>query len=278
MNNKGTLVLDIDGTLLSSEKKLTKRTKEALIEAQKQGWLLILASGRPVNGLMRFSRELKMDAFGGALVAFNGSKVVDMRSGEVLFEQPMSVSEGKAVLEHLKNFDVIVLIDHDEYMLTNDVYRTIERNGRDFAVIEYESRSNNYLLCEKKDLAAFVDFPLNKILTAATPAYLQAHWKEMAAPFQDRLNSMFTADFYFEFTAKGIDKAQALRKTMEKLGCRPEDMIAFGDAQNDRSMLEMAGVGIAMGNATDELKQVADVITCSNDEDGIAVYLEEHVL
>ncbi len=278
MNNKGTLVLDIDGTLLSSEKKLTKRTKEALIEAQKQGWLLILASGRPVNGLMRFSRELKMDAFGGALVAFNGSKVVDMRSGEVLFEQPMSVSEGKAVLEHLKNFDVIVLIDHDEYMLTNDVYRTIEQNGRDFAVIEYESRSNNYLLCEKRDLATFVDFPLNKILTAATPAYLQAHWKEMAAPFQDRLNSMFTADFYFEFTAKGIDKAQALRKTMEKLGCRPEDMIAFGDAQNDRSMLEMAGVGIAMGNATDELKQVADVITCSNDEDGIAVYLEEHVL
>ncbi len=210
MNNKGTLVLDIDGTLLSSEKKLTKRTKEALIEAQKQGWLLILASGRPVNGLMRFARELKMDAFGGALVAFNGSKVVDMRSGEVLFEQPMSVSEGKAVLEHLKNFDVIVLIDHDEYMLTNDVYRTIDRNGRDFAVIEYESRSNNYLLCEKKDLAAFVDFPLNKILTAATPAYLQAHWKEMAAPFQDRLNCMFTADFYFEFTAKGIDKAKAL--------------------------------------------------------------------
>lgn len=272
------ILLDVDGTLLNSAKVLTDRTKEALIEAQKQGWLLILASGRPVNGLMRFALELKMDAFGGALVAFNGSKVVDMRSGEVLFEQPMSVSEGKAVLEHLKNFDVIVLIDHDEYMITNDVYRTIERNGRDFAVIEYESRSNNYLLCEKKDLAAFVDFPLNKILTAATPAYLQAHWKEMAAPFQDRLNSMFTADFYFEFTAKGIDKAQALRKTMEKLGCRPEDMIAFGDAQNDRSMLEMAGVGVAMGNATDELKRVADVIARSNDEDGIAVYLEEHVL
>lgn len=272
------ILLDVDGTLLNSAKVLTDRTKKALIEAQKQGWLLILASGRPVNGLMRFALELKMDAFGGALVAFNGSKVVDMRSGEVLFEQPMSVSEGKAVLEHLKNFDVIVLIDHDEYMITNDVYRTIERNGRDFAVIEYESRSNNYLLCEKKDLAAFVDFPLNKILTAATPAYLQAHWKEMAAPFQDRLNSMFTADFYFEFTAKGIDKAQALRKTMEKLGCRPEDMIAFGDAQNDRSMLEMAGVGVAMGNATDELKRVADVIARSNDEDGIAVYLEEHVL
>lgn len=272
------ILLDVDGTLLNSAKVLTDRTKEALIEAQKQGWLLILASGRPVNGLMRFALELKMDAFGGALVAFNGSKVVDMRSGEVLFEQPMSVSEGKAVLEHLKNFDVIVLIDHDEYMITNDVYRTIERNGRDFAVIEYESRSNNYLLCEKRDLAAFVNFPLNKILTAATPAYLQAHWKEMAAPFQDRLNSMFTADFYFEFTAKGIDKAQALRKTMEKLGCRPEDMIAFGDAQNDRSMLEMAGIGIAMGNATDELKRVADVIARSNDEDGIAVYLEEHVL
>lgn len=272
------ILLDVDGTLLNSAKQLTPRTKNALIRAQKQGWKLVLASGRPINGLMCFAQELEMDKFGGVLVAYNGSQVYDLKTKEILFEQTMSAKEVKAVLEHMKNFDVIVMIDRDEYMYVNDVFKKIERDKKPFAVIEYESRSNHYLLCEKADLAAFADFPLNKILTAASPSYLKAHHEEMAAPFQDSLNSMFTSDFYYEFTAKGIDKAQALRKTMEQIGCKAENMIAFGDAQNDRSMLKMAGVGVAMGNATDELKEIANVVTDTNDDDGIATYLERCVL
>lgn len=272
------ILLDVDGTLLNSAKQLTPRTKTALINAQKQGWKLVLASGRPTNGLVHLAQMLEMDRFGGVLVAFNGSKVLDAKSHEVLFEQPINVKESKAVLEHMKKFDVIVMIDHDEYMYVNDVFKKIERDGKPFEVVEYESRSNHYLLCEKEDLVSFADFPLNKILTAASPSYLKEHYEEMAAPFRESLNSMFTADFYYEFTAKGIDKAQALCQTMEKLGCKAENMIAFGDAQNDRSMLEMAGIGVAMGNATNELKEIANVVTDSNDEDGIAAYLEQYVL
>ncbi|WP_289183335.1 Cof-type HAD-IIB family hydrolase [uncultured Dubosiella sp.] len=272
------ILLDIDGTLLNSKKELTPRTKDALLKAQAQGCRLVLASGRPVNGLAGLAKDLKMDEYGGLLVAFNGGMVLDAKTGEVLFERAMRVEESQAVLEHMKKFDVVVLVDHGEYMFTNDVFKTIERDGKPFDVVEYEARSNRYRLCEIKDLAAFVDFPTHKILVAGTPSYLRAHAQEMAKPFDRKLNSMFTADFYYEFTAQGIDKAEALRQSLDKAGFAPKEAIAFGDAQNDASMLAWAGTGVAMGNAVPSLKAVADFVTASNDEDGIARYLEARVL
>ena len=193
----------------------------------------------------------------------------------------MSIEEGKEVLEHMKKFRVSPIIIKDEYMYTNDVFSgMIHRNiGSDivFNVIEYESRGNGYILCEKKDLAAFADYPIEKILTAGEPEYLCDHYEEMGAPFKDRLSCMFTAPFYYEFTAKNVDKAKAIDAAFTKLGYAAEEMIAFGDAENDTSMLEYAGIGVAMGNATDALKAAADEVTLSNDEDGIAASLYRHI-
>lgn len=272
------IIMDIDGTLTNSEKKLTPKTKEVLLRAEEHGARLVLASGRPTNGLVKLAEELEMEKHHGLFVCFNGSKVIDWETKEVLFNQAMSVEEGKAVLEHLKKFNVRPMIDKDEYMYVNNVFDNyITYKGKPFDVMQYESRNNGYLLCEKKDLAAFVDFPLNKILTYADPEYLQAHYKEIAAPFEGKLNCMFTSDFYFEFTAQGIDKAKALDTVLKPMGYKKEEMMAFGDAQNDRSMIEYVGCGVAMGNASDELKEVADEITLSNDEDGIAASLLKHM-
>lgn len=273
------VAMDMDGTLLNSKKQITPKTKEMLLRAQETGIKLILASGRPTPALMDFARELCMDQHHGLLVAYNGSQVVDCQTGKVLFNQAMSVEESKSVLEHLKKFDrVRPMIDRGEYMYVNNVYdNVIHLDGKEINIIERESRGGNFLLCEKRDLAAFVDFPVNKILTAADPEYLQEHYRAMIAPFQDTLNGMFTARFYYEFTAKGIDKAKALDAVLPMLGIRREEIIAFGDAQNDASMIHYAGLGIAMGNAVPELKEIADEITGSCDEDGIAQALEHHL-
>lgn len=270
------IAMDMDGTLLNSKKVISPRTKEALLRAEEAGMMLILASGRPTTGLMDFARELKMDQYHGLLVSYNGSKVVDCADGRVLFNQAMSVEEGKAVLEHMKKFDQVrPIIDYGEYMYVNNVYNQMIRlDGKDFNVMEYESRSNKFKLCEKDDLAAFADFPLNKILTTADPEYLQAHYKEMMEPFKDTLSCMFTGKFYFEFTAKGIDKAKALDCVLAPMGYKREEMIAFGDGHNDASMLAYAGHSVAMANAVEELKAQADQVTASLDEDGIAVVVE----
>ncbi len=220
-----------------------------------------------------------MDKNHGLLVCYNGSKVVDCETNEVLFNQALSVSEGKAVLEHMKKFDrVRPMIDKGEYMYVTNVYdNMITLNGKPFNVMEYESRGGKFKLCEVDDLAEFLDYEINKILTFSDPEYLQDNYKEMMAPFEGKLSCMFTGPFYFEFTAMGIDKAKALDAVLKPLGYKQEEMIAFGDGQNDASMVNYAGIGVAMANAVDELKAIAQDITLSNDEDGIAESLYKYM-
>ena len=269
------ILLDIDGTLTNDEKQITPRTAEALKKAQAHGVKLVLASGRADQGLHAFADVLDMKDNGGVFVAFNGAKSLNYETGEIYFEQAMTVDQGKRVLEHMKNFEVASCIDYGEYMLTNNAYLTIERDGAPYMIVEYEAHNNSFLVREEADLAAKVDWGINKILNAGEPEYLQQHWQEMLAPFEGELNAMFTAPFYYEFTPLGVDKSRALRETFAALGIDQSEIIAFGDAQNDRTMLEWAGIGVAMGNAVDEVKAVADIVTLSNNEDGIAVTLEE---
>ena len=278
MNNIKVIIMDVDGTLTNNKKIISKKTKNALIKAQELGAILVLASGRPTSGLMDLAKELKMDENNGLLVSFNGSKVVDCENNKVLFNKTMSVEEGQAVLEHMKKFNVKPMIDKGDYMYVNDVFdNTIIYNGEPFNIIQYESRGGKFKLCEKDDLAAFADYPLNKILTAGDPEYLQDNYKEMMEPFKDSLSCMFTAAFYFEFTAKGIDKAKALDTVLIPMGYKKEEMIAFGDGHNDASMVKYAGIGVAMANAVDDLKAIADEVTLSNEEDGIAYTLSKYI-
>lgn len=278
MSNIKVIIMDVDGTLTNSKKVITKKTKDVLIKAQESGALLILASGRPTSGLMDLAKELKMDENHGLLVSFNGSKVVDCQTNDVLFNETISVEDGQAVLEHMKKFDVKPMIDKGDYMYVNDVFNNqINYNGEPFNIIQYESRGGKFKLCEKDDLAAFADYPLNKILTAGEAEYLQANYKEMMEPFKDTLSCMFTAPFYFEFTAQGIDKAKALDTVLIPMGYKKEEMIAFGDGHNDASMVKYAGIGVAMDNAVDDLKAIADEVTLSNEEDGIAYALSKHL-
>lgn len=275
------ILLDVDGTLANSQKQITPKTRDALLRVQESGVTLALSSGRPDQGLIRWAQELDMVTHGGLFICFNGSMVKNCQSGEILFNQPIPIEDAQAVLEHVKQFDVMPMINRDEYMYVTDVFRhdihvDLPKYPEVFNVMRYEARSNGYLLCEKPDLAAFADFPLNKILTYGDPDYLNAHHQQMAAPFADRLNCMFTAPFYFEYTSKGVDKAKAIDTALTPLGYRREEMMAFGDAQNDSSMLRYAGTGIAMGNAVDSVKAIADDVTASNDEDGIALSLYKY--
>ena len=269
------IVMDVDGTLSNTEKKISPKTKEVLLKAQELGILLVLASGRPTTGLVDFAKDLKMDENNGLLVSFNGSRVVDCATNEILFDEPMTVEQGKAVLEHMKKFEVKPMIDKGEYMIVNDVFDNIihTSSGQDINIIQYESRGGKFKLREEHDMAAFVDYPLSKILTAGDPEYLQANYKEMMAPFEGKLHCVFTAEFFFEYTAEGIDKAKALDTVLAPLGITPDEVVSYGDGHNDASIVAYAGHGVAMANAVDDLKAIADEITLSNDEDGIAVSL-----
>lgn len=265
------LAFDIDGTLTNDQKVVTPRTKAAIMAAQEAGITVILASGRPAFGLKALARELELDRHHGLLIAFNGATVVDAVTDEVLFDRALTPDEVQRVLAHVRCFDVIPMITHGDELLVEDVFaEPILHHGVPMSIIKYEARACNLHPREVGDLAAFCTGPENKILTAGTDTYLQDHWREMYEPFRAELTGMFTADFYFEFTARGISKGQALAGALPKRGIDASELAAFGDSQNDVAMLRYAGVGVAMANATDEVKGVADMVCGSNNEDGIA--------
>ncbi|MCR5794657.1 MAG: Cof-type HAD-IIB family hydrolase [Solobacterium sp.] len=267
------ILLDIDGTLTDDRKRITPETKKALLKAQAAGIRLIIASGRPPRGLRRFAEELDMYDNRGLFICYNGAEVITCGTEETLFSVPMRPEESKAVLQHLKQFDVVPVIMHGRYAYLPNAYKgNMIDNGKGtvFNVIDYEVHSNGYLIRECADMAEEIGFPVKKILTAGDPAYLKEHYMEMDEPFRDTLSCMFTAPFYYEFTAKGIDKAKAIEATLKHIGCTREELMAFGDAQNDRSMIAYAGIGVAMGNAVDEVKEAAGYVTLDNNHDGIA--------
>lgn len=270
------IALDIDGTLTTDKKVIPRRTKQVLLAAQEAGITVILASGRPAYGLKGLAAELELDRHHGLLISFNGARVIDATTDEILFDQAMTADEVRSVLSHMKRFDVIPMVTHGRELCVKDAFAgPIMHRCKPVNIIRYEARACDLLVREVGDLAEFCHGPENKILTAGTDTYLQEHWREMYEPFKGRLSGMFTADFYFEFTAPGIDKGRALAGALPRRGIDASELVAFGDGQNDLAMIRFAGTGVAMGNAIPELKQAADMVTLSNNDEGVAAALEK---
>ena len=158
-------------------------------------------------------------------------------------------------------------MDDGEYIYTTDANRH---------KVQDESRNNNLKVRIVENIAEAVTFSPVKILTAAPNEILVPHLADIRRGFEDRLSFVQSAPWFYEGTALGVSKAGSLGKACERLGISPEEVMAFGDAQNDMSMLDFAGYGVAMGNACDELKEMADEITATNNEDGIALTLSRH--
>ena len=270
------IALDIDGTLTNEKKVITPRTKEALLRAQDGGIKLIIASGRPYQGLRSLANELELPANNGLLVSYNGAHVTDAATDEVLFDQPMPADIIPPLLEHLRRFDVIPWITEGRTLYIEDAYNfDIVHKGRHRNIVKLERDACDLRVCEVDSLLEVCDRPQDKVLAAGSDFYLQEHWREMSEPFKDDLSCMFTADYFFEFMAPGVNKGRALAGALPALGIDAGEVVAFGDGQNDVQMLSWAGVGVAMANAVPEAREAADMVTGSNNEDGIASALEE---
>lgn len=272
------ILMDMDGTLLNSNKLIASKTKSTLMKLQEQGVRLVLASGRPNPGLYRFAQELQMDRYDGYLISYNGANLYSLKEQKTIWSEALSVDESKKILEHLKDFNVIPMINDDEYMYVEDVFNNIViSNGEKVNIIEYESRGGNFKLCEQQDLSDFVNSPLFKILVAGDEEYLKKNYEAMQEPFASLHTCDFTGPVYFEYTSKHADKGKAFEVLADHLNIAKKDAVAFGDGMNDMSLLNAVGTAVAMENAVKDLKQIADFICPSNDEDGIAVFFEDRI-
>ena len=260
------IAMDLDGTLLNDQKIITEKTKAALMAAQEKGIRLALASARPSPGLFRERDALCMQNFNGILMSYNGGRIVDAESGKVLFETSMGLQETKQVLHQLENLPVTPILDDGVrfYVTSKDGYK-----------VDYECRNNNMVCTEVENLADFLSFAPIKILMSVQPEELAQVQAQIAAFLPDSLTVVQTAAFYLEVIPKVINKGQGIRDICSVLGLDPAEVVSFGDAENDIPMLRSAGMGVAMGNAQDAVKAAADMVTLSNNDDGIAAVLEK---
>ena len=252
------IAMDLDGTLNNDQKVITEKTIAALMAAQRAGIRLALASARPSPGLYKERDILNLQDYDGILMSYNGGRIVDAATGKVLFETSMNLEETKDVLRKLESLPVTPILD----------------DGVQFYV-DYECRNNHMTCQEVGNLAEFLSFAPIKILMSVLPEELPEVQQKIAAFLPESLTVVQTAAFYLEVIPKVINKGQGIRDICKVLGIRTAEVIAFGDAANDIPMLKEAGMGVAMGNASQAVKDAANMVTLSNNEDGIAAALEK---
>ena len=260
------IAMDLDGTLNNDQKVITEKTKAALMAAQEKGIRLALASARPSPGLFKERDILRLQDHQGILMSYNGGRIVDAETGHVLFETSMDLEETKQVLRKLETLPVTPILDDGVQFYVTD---------KDGYKVDYECRNNNMVCWEVGNLADFLTFAPIKILMSVQPEELAEVQAQIAAFLPESLTVVQTAAFYLEVIPKVINKGQGIRDICKVLGIEPAEVVSFGDAANDIPMLEAAGMGVAMGNAQEAVKQAADMVTLSNNEDGIAAALEQ---
>ena len=266
---KRLLFMDLDGTLLNDEKKITEGNRAALNDLLERGHGAIITTGRPLKSAMAQAHLLGMDRPGCYLIAYNGAVIYDWSQEKQIFTRSLPYSTVQRVVElanargeHVQTYDswkVVVERRCDdaavrrycqligmEYSVIEDVHTDLKEEPVKCLVINYDQKSGLVKIQE----------------------WIRENMRE-------EVDCFFSCDQYLEVVPKGMSKGEAVKMLSRMMGVEIADAVSVGDAANDLSMIEAAGIGVAMVNATAEVKAVADYITVKdNNHDGIAEVVE----
>ncbi len=263
------IAIDIDGTLLNSKKELTERTRLTLKKAQEQGVIVVLATGRPACGVSAFAEKLELSKYGGYVLSYNGGSIVNCKSGESIFDSILDPSFIPGLYEDVSRHGAAILSYEGDMIITENP---------DFKYVKIESMVNNIPIKQVDSFVESITFPIVKCLALGEPELMAKVEIELKEKYGERLSIFRSEPFFVEIASQGIDKGESLNRLMIHLGMTKDNLIAFGDGFNDITMIEYAGTGVAMANAQDVVKEVANLITLSNEEDGVADTIEKLVL
>lgn len=254
------IAFDVDDTLLNTEKRITPKTKEALLNAQKSGIKLAVASGRLPFGVKPFADELNILENGGYYMGFNGGAVLNS-DNELIGKTYLDSKYIKPVYEALRPTNITTMVHKGDIIYA-------DKKVNDYTHIEPDVIGIPLNLVD--DIAEFVDWRLHKFLLCGEPEELKEVEKDLIEKFGGELDIYLSAPWFLEVMPRGINKGKGVEIICRDMGISAAEVIAFGDNYNDISMLKTAGLGIAMGNADDEVKNAADYVTDTCDSDGIA--------
>jgi len=250
---------DLDGTLLRSDDSVSERTLEALARTVEAGIRFVLVSARSPGWLAPEAARLGLDGIG---ICSNGAVVYDYEAGRVLIHRPLEPETARELVYGLRREapGVVFGCERLSGFVAEPAYRSLFRPSDSIP---------------RADALAFVREPVTK-LVLQHPDLSQAELHALAGDFAgSQVEVSYSGAGLVEIAAAGVTKGSALAELCEELGIASSETIAFGDMVNDVSMLEWAGRGIAVANAHAEVLAVADEVTASNDEDGVALVLEQ---
>ncbi|ANQ49555.1 Cof-type HAD-IIB family hydrolase [Flammeovirga sp. MY04] len=261
------LVLDMDDTLLTDDHIISEKNKEMLLKAQDEGVMVVLASGRPTPAMLSFARELELDRYGSYIISYNGGTLIDMADESVVYSQSLSVKNIHDLYDFASHngVDIITYSSDSIYSESHSKYIQVEI---DITKMHFD---------QVADFKKAVDFDGVKCIMLEEPSKLQEVKPLLEEAFPE-LSISFSKPFFLEVTQTGIDKAATLARLSEITGIKQEQIIAVGNAGNDLSMVEYAGLGVWVDNVTPELRHKADVIVASNNDDGVAEVVEKFLL
>lgn len=253
----------MDGTLLNDESKLTERTKRAVRAAVSAGILFVTATGRPMCASEEVNALFDDDL---PFITFNGAAVVMGKSKKILFSSFLGADHVKEIYRLGIEYNVPVIVWSNETLW-------VSRDGEDVREYQKISAVPVNIIKDIEDIAN-----VSKMLWIDEPQKITLYQREMGGYFKGRVNCHPSRPEFLEFVSENTSKGAALCEIGKIYGIDKSEMIAAGDGYNDLSMLEYAGLGIAMQNAPEDVKAVCKYVAPSNNGDGVAKVIEKFFL
>lgn len=270
MNSFTFLAVDLDGTLVRNDHNVSDFTADTLIQAQEQGLKVAICTGRPTDGTRHIAKRIRMQDFGGYVIGYNGGEVIECQSGKVIRDLLLPSSVMRQALDFAEKAGADLVTFCDGHIIsTSDtnpvVIRSSVRNKMDIV------KADNWM-------EAVEGLKLHKCMLVGEPDRLIPMEKEVKAAFAGVIEAFCSEPQFLELSPLGVNKGEGLRWLLEYAAVDTTAVMSFGDTPSDIPMIRLAGRGVAMGNAPQTVKDVADAVALSNEEDGVARMLKKYVL
>lgn len=256
------IAIDLDGTLLHEDKSLSRANIEALHLAHQAGYDIVICTGRPLSGVRPIFEAIGLPEGDYYMIINNGCTTLSTKNWEIIGKKELTLDDMQRLYQLTENHNVqLTLFDLDHYLV-------VEEEASQLVAKDADMVHNQPKTVHEKDLSRYV--PIFQAMYVGEPTAVDAFQAQHEAALEVDFNTVRSQDILFEVLPKGASKASALQSLSQTLGYSRDQVMALGDANNDLEMLRFAGYSVAMGNGNTAVKEVADFITLTNDEDGVA--------
>ncbi|WP_387463929.1 sugar-phosphatase [Photorhabdus sp. RM323S] len=261
------IAIDLDGTLLNEGHQITPPVKQAIYQAKKQGVHIVLASGRPFTGIQRYLQELELDEINSYCISNNGSVVHQAYNGEHLLENLLDFKDYLFFESLSREIGV-----HLHALEFNKIY-TANRDISPYTVREAFLTDTPLIYCPVNEMNSEMHF--TKLMMIDHPNILSDAINFIPAEAHKHYTLIQSSPYFLEILSKEVNKGTAVKTIADHLGITRDKIMCIGDHNNDLAMIEFAAVGVAMGNAEQGVKDIAQFITTTNEQDGVAIAINK---